>query len=293
MNEWQLKANQIEDNARKENKAFFSFLYLALSIAAFLIFVVILENQLALSFSAHKVIAAITLLLVVSNILIAMKAQMEYPTKMQQLDGIENSNDCTKNAVPIRNVAPNVDNILHPEATSKSSKMDKARFKETASYCSSKVDCTQSRLYMAKFKEAFAIRGTKIGDNFTILEALLSWDMWILFIATTCGQGAGLAAISNIGQNGESLGYTRASISTLVSLMNIWTFLGRLLAGFTSEALMKKKGIPDPSIHHLNLGRVYGNAVDCNSKEGFVIRGIGDCGFELWVAGDSVLCNHV
>ncbi|MCO5568753.1 hypothetical protein L7F22_022453 [Adiantum nelumboides] len=237
-------SGSIEDDARKENKVFFSFLYLALSIAAFLIFVIILENQLALSFSAHKVIAAMTLLLVVSNILIAMKAQMGYPAKMQQLDGTENSSDCTENAVSIRNEAPNVDNILHPMATSVFSKMDKALFKETASHCSSKVDCTQSMLYMAKFKEAFAIRGTKIGDNFTILEALLSWDMWILFITTTCGQGAGLAAIGNIGQIGESLGYTRASISTLVSLMNIWTFLGRLLAGFASEALMKKKGIP-------------------------------------------------
>ncbi|KAI4322320.1 hypothetical protein L6164_022025 [Bauhinia variegata] len=45
------------------------------------------------------------------------------------------------------------------------------------------------------------------GEDYTILQALLSIDMIILFIATFCGLGASLTALDNLGQIGESLGY--------------------------------------------------------------------------------------
>ncbi|KAI5069713.1 hypothetical protein GOP47_0016014 [Adiantum capillus-veneris] len=229
-----------KEDARNENKALFSFLYLALSLAAFLILVITLENQISLSFSAHKVIASTMVLLVASNILIAMKAQRGSSTKMQQLEGAKNAHSRTRDIQSMQSNGLNVQNSLDPTEASEPNKMGQESSTESAK----KSNSATPRLYTTRFKEAFAVRGTKIGENFTIPEALLSWDMWILFIATACGQGAALAAIGNIGQIGESLGYTRAGISTLVSLMNIWTFLGRLLAGFASEALMRKQGMP-------------------------------------------------
>lgn len=219
-----------EDDASRKTKHLFSFLYLALILAAFLMLAIILENQVQLSFSAHKVIATIILLLVTSNILVAIKAEMENMTQ-SQLDGVGN---LTGDPSSMRDLALNVECNPHLIGTSQPSKTYKESFRQSDNASNT----------MTRFKEACAVRETKIGDNFTIPEALLSWDMWILFIATACGQGAGLSAIGNIGQIGESLGYTRASISTLVSLMNIWTFLGRLLAGFSSETLMKKQGMP-------------------------------------------------
>lgn len=95
-----------------------------------------------------------------------------------------------------------------------------------------------------KLLKAFYSNHPKRGDNFTIPQALVSLDMWILFVATTCGVGATLTAIDNMGQIGESQGYSPVSISTFVSLISIWNFLGRVVAGFTSEMLLKRYRFP-------------------------------------------------
>lgn len=57
------------------------------------------------------------------------------------------------------------------------------------------------------------------GVDYTILQALFSIDMLILFVATTCGVGGTLTAIDNLGQIGNSLGYPTRSITTFVSLV--------------------------------------------------------------------------
>ncbi|KAI3989594.1 hypothetical protein MKX01_036203, partial [Papaver californicum] len=43
------------------------------------------------------------------------------------------------------------------------------------------------------------------GEDFTILQALVSIDMLILFLATTFGVGGTLTAIDNLGQICSSL----------------------------------------------------------------------------------------
>ncbi|MBA0808889.1 hypothetical protein Gohar_024591, partial [Gossypium harknessii] len=84
------------------------------------------------------------------------------------------------------------------------------------------------------------------GDDYTILQALFSLDMIILFLATTCGIGGTLTAIDNLGQIGTSLGYPTRSISTFVSLVSIWNYLGRVVAGFVSEFFLMKYKFPRP-----------------------------------------------
>ncbi|KAK7859690.1 hypothetical protein CFP56_004778 [Quercus suber] len=64
------------------------------------------------------------------------------------------------------------------------------------------------------------------GEDYTILQALFSIDMLILFVASTCGVGGTLTAIDNLGQIGKSLGYPDHSIETFVSLVSIWNYLG-------------------------------------------------------------------
>ncbi|CAN1307884.1 Probable transporter MCH1 [Linum perenne] len=70
--------------------------------------------------------------------------------------------------------------------------------------------------------------------------------MAIIFLATTCGVGGALAAIDNLGQIAESLGYKNRAISTFISLISIWNFLGRVLAGFASEILLTRYSFPRP-----------------------------------------------
>ena len=70
--------------------------------------------------------------------------------------------------------------------------------------------------------------------------------MLILFAATTFGVGVPLTAIDNLGQIGKSLGYPKKSIATFVSLVSIWSYLGRVASGFASEILLVKYKFPRP-----------------------------------------------
>ncbi|MBA0696899.1 hypothetical protein Goari_003419 [Gossypium aridum] len=70
--------------------------------------------------------------------------------------------------------------------------------------------------------------------------------MFVLFLATICGVGGTLTAIDNLGQIGTSLGYPKRSISTFVSLVSIWNYLGRVTSGFVSEIFLTKYRFPRP-----------------------------------------------
>ncbi|KAF7148394.1 hypothetical protein RHSIM_Rhsim03G0089700 [Rhododendron simsii] len=63
---------------------------------------------------------------------------------------------------------------------------------------------------------------------------------------TTCGVGGTLIAIDNLSQIGKSLNYLSDATTTLVSLVSIWNYLGRVASGFASEILLKKYKFPRP-----------------------------------------------
>ncbi|KAH1045871.1 hypothetical protein J1N35_036655 [Gossypium stocksii] len=91
----------------------------------------------------------------------------------------------------------------------------------------------------------------KRGEDFSILQALSSIDMFLVFLGTFCGLGCSLTAVDNLGQIGESLGYPHQAVSTVVSLLSIWNYFGRVFAGFVSEIILLKYKIPRPSIMSL------------------------------------------
>ncbi|KAL3647405.1 hypothetical protein CASFOL_008373 [Castilleja foliolosa] len=70
--------------------------------------------------------------------------------------------------------------------------------------------------------------------------------MIILFTAITFGIGGTLTAIDNLGQIGKAQGYPAKSVTTFVSLVSIWNYLGRVSAGFASEILLAKYKFPRP-----------------------------------------------
>ncbi|KAG5126209.1 hypothetical protein JHK82_027044 [Glycine max] len=86
----------------------------------------------------------------------------------------------------------------------------------------------------------------KRGEDYTFFQALFSIDMLILFIATVFGVGGTLTALDNLGQIGNSLGYPKKSLTTFVSLVSIWNYLGRASSGFVSEYLLTKYKFPRP-----------------------------------------------
>ncbi|KAM5584266.1 protein NUCLEAR FUSION DEFECTIVE 4-like [Rosa sericea] len=91
------------------------------------------------------------------------------------------------------------------------------------------------------------------GEDYTILQALLSLDMIILFVATLCGLGSSLTAVDNLGQIGESLGYPTKTVKTFVSLVSIWNYFGRVFSGFFSESLLVRYKIPRPLVMTFSL----------------------------------------
>ncbi|KAI5401568.1 hypothetical protein KIW84_066154 [Lathyrus oleraceus] len=91
------------------------------------------------------------------------------------------------------------------------------------------------------------------GEDYTILQALFSIDMLILFVACISGVGGALTAIDNLNQIGTSLRYPKKSISTFVSLVSIWNYLGRVFSGFVSEHVLTKYKFPRPLMLTLTL----------------------------------------
>ncbi|KAH7286325.1 hypothetical protein KP509_32G001200 [Ceratopteris richardii] len=261
-----------EEDAQKQERHFLLFLYIALILATFLILVTVIQSRATLSFSTHKVIASIVLILLASNIVIAIKAEVE--DGHQKFEHEKDDNHliiAAMNMATIRKVTQD-ERLPDPKEASEPGKMDKLNHQDMQKLVADAQTTPKSkgagehensyketpsssplRLYLSRLREAFAMRGTKIGEDFTVPEALTKLDLWILLFATMCGQGGALAAIGNIGQIGESFGYTSGSISALVSLMNIWIFLGRLFAGFASEKLMKKQGTPRPIVLTLSI----------------------------------------
>lgn len=84
------------------------------------------------------------------------------------------------------------------------------------------------------------------GEDHTILEAIFSLDMMTLFVATICGLGGTLTVVNNLSQIGLSLGYPAHSITTFVSLMAIWIYLGKVTQGVISELIITKLKLPRP-----------------------------------------------
>ncbi|XVF45509.1 hypothetical protein PTKIN_Ptkin02bG0212300 [Pterospermum kingtungense] len=83
-----------------------------------------------------------------------------------------------------------------------------------------------------------------LGEDHTIMEALGSWDFWLLFVSFLCGVGTGMAVMNNMAQIGLALGH--ADVSMFVSLISIWGFFGRIGSGSVSEYFLKKVGTPRP-----------------------------------------------
>ncbi|KAG6554868.1 hypothetical protein Mapa_003451 [Marchantia paleacea] len=104
-----------------------------------------------------------------------------------------------------------------------------------------------SRLYKAVAEGAVKVkrkRGPRRGQDFTLSQALIKADFWLMFVALVCGAGTGITAIDNLGQMGEAQGFQNAHI--FVSLISIWSFLGRLGAGYASEIVARDYAAPRP-----------------------------------------------
>ncbi|XP_038895749.1 uncharacterized protein LOC120083913 [Benincasa hispida] len=86
----------------------------------------------------------------------------------------------------------------------------------------------------------------KRGEDYTVLQAILSIDMLILYMTMIIGIGSSFTAMDNFGQIGESQGYSNESLDSIISIVSIFNFCGRIFSGFASEILLEKFKFPRP-----------------------------------------------
>lgn len=98
----------------------------------------------------------------------------------------------------------------------------------------------QTKLFQAAAEGAVRVkrrRGPHRGEDFTLTQALIKADFWLIFFSLLLGSGSGLTVIDNLGQMSQSLGYDDAHI--FVSMISIWNFLGRVGGGYFSEIVVR------------------------------------------------------
>ncbi|KAF2289864.1 hypothetical protein GH714_038939 [Hevea brasiliensis] len=191
----------------KEVQVFYNFLYIALGLAGFVMIIIIIQNKLTFTRPEYIGSASIVILLLFLPLAIVIREEFNlWQSKKQALNNHSQLNAAAENPP-----------VLHPPQPP-DAKLEP-------------LSC---------FKNIF--RQPDRGEDYTILQAIFSIDMLMLFISTTCGVGGALAAIDNLGQIADSLGYLSHNIATFISLVSIWNFLGRVLAGFASEIVLTNVG---------------------------------------------------
>ncbi|KAK7245076.1 hypothetical protein RIF29_39909 [Crotalaria pallida] len=198
------------DQQPKEIKVFYNLLYISIGLAGFLMVLIIIQNKFTFSRLVYIIDGMVVVFLLLLPLVVVFREELDqWKTKFQGL-----SNPSLKVVSEI----PQPEQEALPEGATL-----------TKTSCFSNIFKPPNR-----------------GEDYTILQALFSIDMLILFTATTVGVGGTLTAIDNLGQIGNSLGYPRKSIKTFVSLVSIWNYLGRVAAGFASEILLTKYKFPRP-----------------------------------------------
>ncbi|KAM7462202.1 hypothetical protein LguiA_030323 [Lonicera macranthoides] len=146
-----------------ELKIFYSFLYISLDLDGFLMIIIIIEEEGNFTRGEYGGSAVAVVILLFLPVAVVIKEEnVLWKRKKQQLD----------NSPPLELVTQ-----PPPPMAATSTQEDKD------------ISCWRN-----------IFKPPNIGDDYTILQALFSIDMLILFLATICGVGGTLTAIDNLGQ---------------------------------------------------------------------------------------------
>ncbi|KAK7355575.1 hypothetical protein VNO80_14835 [Phaseolus coccineus] len=197
----------------REIKVFYQLLYISLGVAGFLMVLIVIQNRLSFTRVEYIADGMVVLFLLLLPLGIVFKEEFKLWKNQNQ-------------TFTDRADAASVIELPQPQ--------------EAHAAASSHLEGKTNSCLENVFKPP------KRGEDYTIFQAIFSIDMLILFIATVFGVGGTLTALDNLGQIGNSLGYPKKSLTTFVSLVSIWNYLGRASSGFASEILLTKYKFPRP-----------------------------------------------
>ncbi|KAL0001266.1 hypothetical protein SO802_015047 [Lithocarpus litseifolius] len=207
---------RIIKTARQSNelKVFNNFLYISLGFAGFLMILIIIQNSLRFNRIEYVGSAYVVVILLFLRLVIVLKEESKLWRRKEHP---------INDPIQVKVIAENPQILEEPVLP-----LIEAQASER------KPDSCFNNIFKPPDR----------GEDYTILKALFSIDMLILFVASTCGVGGTLTAIDNLGQIGKSLGYPDHSIETFLSLVSIWNYLGRAMSGFASEIFLVKYKFP-------------------------------------------------
>lgn len=224
-----------------EKKVFSEYLYITITLALCLMGLTIAQKQVNFSHSAYVGSAVAVCALIFLPLLIAFRE--EFTARQQKKQPIPAPTIVVVDQLPTLPTVP----AKKSETTEIESDHSQPQIDHSKPQIENKKAETETPCCGNIFKPP------KRGEDYGILQALLSIDMLILFLATFCGLGCSLTAMDNLGQIGESLGYPQHTINTFVSLVSIWNYFGRVFAGFVSEKILLKYKVPRPLIMAISL----------------------------------------
>ncbi|CAN6209557.1 unnamed protein product [Urochloa humidicola] len=234
---------------------FFCFLYLSIALACFLLVMIVVQRQVSFSRSAYGLAATPLLILLLMPLGVVVKQEYKI-FRERQLDAAllaaspPPTITIANSSVQLSSTTNKTNHHLPPPSPAPATTPAATPTTSSSTSTSKSKSCLGRRLGGC-VKTMF--RPPSRGEDYTILQALVSVDMLVLFVATICGVGGTLTAIDNMGQIGESLGYPSKSINTFVSLISIWNYAGRVTAGYASEAVLARYRFPRPLLLTLVL----------------------------------------
>ncbi|KAH0711510.1 hypothetical protein KY289_007469 [Solanum tuberosum] len=183
-----------------ELKVFYKFLYMSLVLAGYLMVIIILQKKFDFTRVEYGLSAALVVLLLFLPLGLVIKEEINsWNAKKLALDSISKVKVVTENP---KSEAPQLPPPPPPSAVVTTDQGLDGIVQEKSK--SSDVDLKDQEVSVSCWKTVF--QPPARGEDFTILQALFSLDMLILFVATICGVGGTLTAIDNLGQIGTSLG---------------------------------------------------------------------------------------
>ncbi|KAK9699037.1 hypothetical protein RND81_08G148700 [Saponaria officinalis] len=212
----------VDRQVKRERNFFNHTLYLGLFLAAFILVILLVEKKVEFSKGGYGASFGVIMFLLVLPIFLVYREEL-YIWKSK----LESNNES--------NPIPEIKIVSQPDLPeSKNQDIIKPLNNNN----------TRDQISSPWYRNVFSPPSS--GEDHTILQATFSIDMIILYLATVCGIGGNLTTIDNLGQIGASLGYSKKSVGTFVSLVSIWQYLGRVLGGFISESLLTKYKLPRP-----------------------------------------------
>ncbi|CAL5018191.1 unnamed protein product [Urochloa decumbens] len=202
--------------ACREIRAFRCLLYMSLGLAIYLMVAIILQKGVHFNSTEYGLSAGIVLVMLLLPLVIVLREEAAAAL-------INDTSETTSNSQQALTV-----DVATGELTTAPEAATAGMAKKPASA----VVRTQSSLWPTPVPR---------GQDHNILQAMVSVDMLLLLAATALGVGGMLTAVYNIGQIRESLGYPQRSIATFVSLVSIWSYLGRVTLGFGIDTVLVRR----------------------------------------------------